>query len=103
MKTAIVALIFLLSLPCIAIGDDSLKSVRCKAGLINVGANKLEVIKKCGEPVNKDILETGSKQTKRDYAVIEEWSYNFGPMDFLYTFRLEGSTLVDIRRGDRGF
>ena len=103
MKTAMVVLLLLLFLPCNSFGDDSITSVRCKNGLVNIGANNLEVIKKCGEPVHKDVIEAASKTTSRGYVEIQEWTYNYGPTDFIYTFRLEGSTVVGIRRGDRGF
>jgi hypothetical protein len=103
MKIVAAALLVVMCMPCIALGDDSLKSIRCKAGLVDVGANKLEVLQKCGEPVHKDVIEASSKRSKYDYAEIQEWVYNFGSMDFIYTLRLEGSTLVEIKRGGRGF
>jgi hypothetical protein len=103
MRTAVAAVLFILSLPCIVLGDDSVTLVRCKSGLVNVGASKMEVIGKCGDPLHKDIVEKTSKRANQDYVKVDEWSYNFGPGDFLYTFLFEGSSLVDIRRGDRGF
>jgi hypothetical protein len=94
---------FFLSMACIVLGDDSVKSVRRKSGLVNIGASKMEVTGKCGDPLHKDVLETTSKRTNQDFVKVEEWGYNFGPGDFLYVFQFAGSSLVDIRRGERGF
>jgi hypothetical protein len=103
MKTAFIAAIFSLSFPSLVLGADSVTSVRCKSGLVNVGASKMEVIKMCGDPLHKDVVKKTSKRADRDSVKVDEWSYNFGPRDFLYVFQFEGASLVDIRRGDRGF
>ena len=103
MRIAIAAILFILSFPCIVLGDDVVTSVRCKSGLVSVGASKMEVIKKCGEPAHKDFVQKTAKRANADYVKAAEWSYNFGPRDFLYVFQFEGASVVEIRRGDRGF
>jgi hypothetical protein len=86
-----------------AFGDDT--HLRCKSGgLIAVGESKLEVVSKCGEPASKDTVERripGSVPT--GYVTIEQWTYNFGPSDFIYMLEFQGSTLKTIKRGERGF
>ncbi len=103
MKTLGLAIFCLFFLTGFASGDDSLTSLRCRGGLITLGVNKLEIINKCGQPVSKDVVQTGSTRYRREYVEQEEWSYNFGPNDFIHTLRLEGSTLIEIRRGSRGY
>ena len=102
MKTLCLAIFCLFFLTALAYGDDSLNSLRCKGGLVTVGANKLEILSKCGPPASKDTVQR-STGYKHEYAEQEEWTYNFGPNDFIHTLRLDGSTLIGIRRGARGY
>jgi hypothetical protein len=99
MKILLVLLIFLgmFSVVCQARED----SLRCKSGLVMLGESKLEIVSKCGEPASKDTSERRAPGHK--YVTIEEWTYNFGPSDFIHVLEFEGSTLKAIKRGDRGF
>jgi len=40
---------------------------------------------------------------KRVGSVVDEWTYNFGPHDFLYFLKFVNGTLVEIETGDYGF
>lgn len=105
MKIVLFVLICMFSIVCPAFGDDTY--LRCPSGgLIGVGESKLEVVSKCGEPASKDSTERkvyvpGSTQPA--YVTIEEWTYNFGPRDFIHVLEFQGSKLKKIKRGERGF
>ncbi len=104
MKILLFILVAMFSVVCQAFSDDSLSDLRCKSGLVMIGESKLEVVSKCGEPASKDTVDRrvpGSVGPQ--YVKIEEWTYNFGPTDFIHVLEFQGATLKAIRRGDRGF
>jgi len=108
MKKVLFALCLML-LPCPVFADDWNSSMRCKSDVVSKGATTLEVLKKCGEPVTKDtVVESGGVYRDhggyyRDQVEYMDWTYNFGPYDFIYVFRFKGGTLLGIKRGGRGF
>jgi hypothetical protein len=104
MKIALFILIIMFSVVFQALADDSLTDLGCQSGLVRIGESKLEVLSKCGEPAGKSTSEQripGSRPPS--YVTIEEWTYNFGPRDFIHTLEFQGATLKAIKRGDRGF
>jgi hypothetical protein len=38
-----------------------------------------------------------------EFRDVEQWIYNRGATDFIYTLMFEGGSLIDIARGGRGF
>jgi hypothetical protein len=104
MKTILFIFISIFSLIAQAFSDDSLTELSCKSGLIMIGETKLQVVSKCGEPGSKDTTERRAPgSVGPQYVTIEEWTYNFGPYDFIHVLEFQGATLKAIRRGDRGF
>ena len=104
MKTALFILVIMFSVVLQAFADES--SLRCKSGLIMLGETKIEVLSKCGEPGSKSTVDrkvAGSSSSRVLYVTVEEWTYNFGPRDFIYTLEFQGSKLIGINRGERGF
>jgi hypothetical protein len=96
--------------------DDYTDSIRCGSTFVMEGASKYEVLSKCGEPNMKEVVgATGGgvlqgRGHKRRHShndssaslVIEEWTYDKGPTDFVYTLVFEGSRLSAVKRGSRG-
>lgn len=105
MKTVLFIFISMFSFAYPAFGDDYITDLRCDSGLIMLGESKIEVLSKCGEPAGKDISERRVPGSFRppSYITIEEWTYNFGPRDFIHVLEFQGTTLKAIRRGARGF
>jgi len=104
MKVLLLVLIGMFSVVFPAFGDDYLSTLRCKGGLITLGANKLEIESKCGQPASKATVDRRVPGTVRaEYVQIEEWTYNFGPTDFIHVLEIDGASLTAIRRGGRGF
>lgn len=80
-------------------------SFRCGTDLIMPGDSNLRVRAKCGSPtqseyVGKNYLRSQPAGEIRD---VEEWTYNRGATDFVYTLRFQGGSLIEIYRGGRGF
>jgi hypothetical protein len=106
MRIVLFILISIFSVVCQTYADDYLTDLRCNSGLIMLGESKLEVVSKCGEPVSKDTTDRrvpGSSSSNPAYITVEEWTYNFGPYDFIHVLEFQGTTLKAIRRGARGF
>lgn len=84
---------------CASVGlaADYVPSLRCGPKLVSVGDNKLDVLSKCGEPDMREKI-TGLYGSQ----VEEEWIYNLGSGDFMYTLTFEGGALKSIARGGRG-
>lgn len=107
-KTAVLLLgflfgIFLLAPSCKAV--DYMNSLRCaNSQLVMLGDSKLDVVSKCGDPAMKESVgkQYGLSGGVYESRVQEEWTYNFGPNDFLYVLTFEGGFLKTIGRGGRG-
>ena len=102
---------------------DAMDSMRCSSKLVMLGETKTEVISKCGEPtlrekvtrstaVKKSSKKSGQKSTGKSGGggtkteersrADEQWTYDLGPRDFIYTLTFEGVELKSIGRGGRG-
>ena len=80
--------------------DDGL---RCGEWLVTVGAGKPEVAAKCGAPTH---VETKQHVSRTRYGtrrcVVELWTYDRGPSEFVRTLAFENDLLVDVGVGDYG-
>jgi hypothetical protein len=85
--------------PC-ARADDGL---RCGEWLVSVGATQTEALKKCGPPsqarrrVERYRTRYGTRQ-----ALIEEWTYDRGPGEFIRTLTFEDQILKRVDTGEYG-
>jgi len=91
---------------------EPVESMRCSSKLVQVGDTKVDVLAKCGEPalrenivrkhsVKKSKSKRGSTVEDRS-RVDDQWTYDFGPHNFIYTLTFEGVELKSIGRGGRG-
>jgi hypothetical protein len=95
----------LLSLPTHA------ESLRCKGDIVEVGDAKVDVFRKCGEPVVKDayceIIPIKVKQANGIYNLVEHcenievWTYNPGKGQFWTNLYFSQGRLRDMRYGER--
>jgi hypothetical protein len=94
---------------------------RCGSSIIDIGARKSEVQRKCGEPASVETWEAvrykgslGSRPVLPDedlsrpflvkeLVTIEEWEYNLGPGQFIRYLRFENGRLIRITTGDYGY
>jgi len=81
---------------------------RCGRQLVQIGAHKIEVLQKCGEPEYQDerlgirgnrLRHPHGRLEIDEYeqVVIEEWIYNFGPTKFKQLLVFENSILKEVR------
>lgn len=93
----------------LAFMDGNALSFYCKDRLVSEEDTMIEVYQKCGEPdfkeqhveKERDVLDLGVKRTV--YIVVDEWTYNFGPLDWLYRIRFENGRLKKIETMGYGF
>jgi hypothetical protein len=103
--SALIAAVFLLSYPLVAmayIESGHFDSLRCGTGLARIGAMKPKVFEECGKPTSTS-LGTQYSHGGTFPGVIEEWIYNRGSVDYIYTLLFMEGQLIEIRRGERGF
>lgn len=113
-------LVILLTLTlCLAIAGETAAfrggstSMRCGTVLVSLGDTKLETLLKCGEPVWRETLAGGccpgsylrraGGRFKTYSGFFEEWTYNFGPQQFMRILRFQNGRLVDIELGEYGY
>ncbi len=90
-------------------------ALRCGSSLVEIGDRKYEVLQLCGEPVYIEkwtdeavLYHIGKKRpgdvniSRISTAHVEEWTYNFGPMNFLRFLRFVDGKLRTIELGIKG-
>ena len=97
---------FLFSLVLLLSRDGRALAFYCNSQIVDEEDTMIEVYQKCGEPdfkeqhveKEKEVLELGMKRTV--YIVVDEWTYNFGPLDWLYRLRFENGRLKKIETNE---
>jgi hypothetical protein len=84
--------------------DDRDFSRNCENGRnISLGDRKLEVLVKCGEPV--EIADGSGRNAaggRSTSAENDEWTYNFGPERLVYIVKFRQGRVYDVRTGGYG-
>lgn len=86
----------------------------CKNGIVSKGDFTGDVISKCGEPAGKTQREekrfekTKERGGAREKTVvtsvtIDEWTYNFGPNEFMHQVSLENGRVTRIESLGHGY
>jgi hypothetical protein len=78
-----------------AISAASSYGLRCGTALVSVGDSTAEVIAKCGEPEEAEVV-------LGVFDTIERWTYNFGSTKFIRYLRFVNDRLTAIRTGQYG-
>lgn len=71
----------------------------CRAGLIQRGMTRMELLGECGLPAAQQVLQPGILH--HAVPVREEWLYEFGPGRFARIVTLERGRVTRIERGKR--
>src|SRR3569623_1929812 len=80
-----------------------------QARLIRLLLILIALLPRCGAPFFKDcrdevrVLRLGQGLHQYVVILIDEWTYNLGPNQFLRILSFENGKLVEVRSGDRGF
>jgi hypothetical protein len=77
--------------------------MRCDQRLVRVGDSEAIVLARCGTPTAADTERTN----RRDHGairrcVIDRWTYDRGPSDFVRTLRFEDGVLANVDVGSWG-
>jgi hypothetical protein len=97
-------LAFAAATPALAAG-----SLRCGSRLVGTGYGIDDVYVRCGEPTSRAAsTELVTYKVSCDVAVtravpVEEWTYNFGPKQFVRFLTFREGTLVRIDEGSYGY
>ena len=95
--------------------SNNLNAFRCANGtaVVTEGDSTTYVLSRCGEPALKVevAIETiGSWRHSRfggSYSetsmVVEKWTYNFGPYEFMEVCYIMGGEVVRLETGEKGF
>lgn len=81
----------------------------CGGGIISIGDTRVDLLAKCGEPDhkeshNEEIIERFNDGSKRKlFVTVEDWTYNFGPAQFIRIVTLKNGRVADIRTGNYGY
>jgi hypothetical protein len=76
----------------------------CRNGIVSRGDLIVEVLKKCGEPAqNFQRKETRIVTKGISIVTVDEWIYNFGPNEFMYSLRFENGRVARIESLDYGY
>jgi hypothetical protein len=80
----------------------------CKGGIVSPGDALAEVVRKCGEPSQRyQRTEKRGEELKGvktvSTVVIDDWTYNFGPNEFMYQMLFENGRVVKIESLDYGY
>lgn len=118
MSWLLFSLILFLCMPAIEARPDDF---RCGSYIISIGSRKSEVLRKCGEPANKEVWEDVRYKSSvglrpvlpdedlarpflvKELVTIEEWEYNLGSGQFIRYLRFENGRLIRITTGDYGY
>jgi len=87
---------------------SSADSISCDRGIVSSGDRAGDLLVKCGEPEWRDsrteeIVERFGVETKRTTTVtVEDWTYNFGPYQFMRIVTLRNGVVSEVRTGQYG-
>ncbi|RNC65835.1 MAG: DUF2845 domain-containing protein [Desulfuromonadales bacterium] len=94
-----------------AAGGSESGSMRCSGGMVSLGDFIAEVVKKCGQPD----FAYQREQTKVDgrwrhyrsrtigTITVDDWTYNFGPNEFMYQLIFENGRVARIESLEWGY
>jgi hypothetical protein len=107
MKRTSILLVFLvfMTIPFVTVYAGT---INCNGGIVSVGDSRVNLVIKCGEPDWKDsheeeIIKRFNNKSKRKKIITkEEWTYNFGPSQFMRIITIKNGKVADIRTGGYG-
>ena len=87
-------------------------SLRCEGRLVSVDDRKLDLLGRCGEPAHQESHEeervvtlrgpASAVQRRRARLVVERWTYDRGPREFLTFVTMEAGRITAIAQGSYG-
>lgn len=109
MKTGFFLLPLLVLLAAGPSGEAESAAIDCPGGIVSSGDSRVDLLVKCGEPDAKEshdeeIIDRLDDGTRRKlFVTVEEWTYNFGPAQFMRIVTLKNGKVASIRAGNYGY
>jgi hypothetical protein len=112
-KRSITIAVYCAAIAGFAAADPAL-AMRCGTRIIESGDTSAEVRHYCGEPIAVQVRRGISHFVERhgyrvwipglaEEILIEEWTYNFGPLRLMRVVRIEDGLVTDVRELGYGF
>ncbi|KTD46821.1 hypothetical protein Lrub_1743 [Legionella rubrilucens] len=86
-----------------ALSPMAVQAMRCQQSLVYEGDTKFAVLKKCGEPLAKEIredrqllLDAWGNPVGESIRQIEVWTYQNSPNEFVYELTFENGRVKSI-------
>ncbi len=100
------SLVLMLAVPH---SDLFASTLSCAGGIVSVGDSRVDLLAKCGEPDHKESheeavserLDPGVRQ--KTYITVEDWTYNYGPTQFMRIVTLRNGKVSHIEAGNYGY
>lgn len=103
----LVAILFFLLLPS---GAPALETgtMRCQKGIVSINDTIPEVLGKCGPPAFQDRRQETRASgplygRSYDVTTVDDWTYNFGPQEFMYQLIFHNGRVSRIISRDQGY
>jgi hypothetical protein len=83
-------------------------SISCDRGIVSNGDSAVDLIVKCGQPEWKDtrteeiVEKTGTDARRTTTVTVEDWTYNFGPYQFMRIVTVRNGVVAEVRTGRYG-
>ncbi len=109
MRRTGILLLFLALAAAVPRADVLAATLSCSGGIISTGDRSIDVLAKCGPPDSKEThqeeLSEGLDRNTRQkvFVTVEEWTYNFGPTQFMRIVVLKNGVVANIRLGNYGY
>lgn len=109
MKNTGIFFLFLALATVVPSADVLAASFNCRGGIISTGDGSIDVLAKCGEPDSRESHQEelserlGDNTRQKTFITVEEWTYNFGPTQFMRTVILKNGVVTDVRTGNYGY
>ncbi len=104
-------LIFLFVVLMLALSSSDLYSATldCAGGIVSVGDSRVDLLAKCGEPDHTDSHEEEISERfdqglrQKTFITVEDWTYNYGPSQFMRIVTIRNGKVAHIRTGNYGY
>ena len=112
MRKVVYLLLALLLFLLVPPGATALQTgtMRCRNGIVSTGDTIADVLSKCGPPVYQDRREETHASGQRygynrsfQIVTVDDWTYNFGPQEFMYQVIFQNGRVYLIESRDQGF
>jgi hypothetical protein len=83
-------------------------SISCAGGIVSSGDSVVDLLMKCGQPEWKEshqeeITDRGGPNLRqKTYITVEQWTYNFGPQQFLRIVYIKNGVVAGVKTGQYG-